>query len=150
MASPALFHLSFPVSDLEATERWYVDGLGCLRGRRSQEAMVLGLGGHQLVAHLERDPGPIQRGLYPRHFGLVFTEPADFEAIEQRAKQQELRFGVACRLRYPDSPLEHRSFFLIDPSANWLEFKHYRHPEAVLGLGELTLVGERTDPSLLP
>jgi extradiol dioxygenase family protein len=148
MASSALFHLSFPVSDLEATERWYVDGLGCLRGRRSHEALVLGLGGHQLVAHLDRDPGPIQRGLYPRHFGLVFADLTDFEAIEQRAKRQELRFGVPSRLRYADSPLEHRSFFLIDPSDNWLEFKHYRHPEAILGLGELTLVGEKTDPSV--
>ena len=147
MVSAALFHLSFPVSDLEATERWYVDGLGCQRGRRSQEALVLGLAGHQLVAHLTAGPPMEQRGIYPRHFGLVFAEPAAYEAIEQRARLRELRFGVAPRLRYPDSPLEHRSFFLVDPSANWLEFKHYRHREAILGLAELQLVGERTDPS---
>ena len=150
MAPMALFHLAFPVADLEATERWYVDGLGCQRGRRSREALVLGLGGHQLVAHLERDPGPTQRGLYPRHFGLVFADPTDFDAIEQRAQRQGLRFGAASRLRFAGSPLEHRSFFLIDPSANWLEFKHYLHPEAVLGLAELALVGEQADRSRCP
>ncbi|MCT0229619.1 glyoxalase [Synechococcus sp. CS-1324] len=150
MASAALFHLSFPVNDLDATERWYVDGLGCRRGRRSPEALVLGLGGHQLVAHLAAGAQPAQRGIYPRHFGLVFAESAAYTAIEQRARRQELQFGVAPRLRYPDSPLEHRSFFLVDPSANWLEFKHYHHPEAILGLGELPLVGEHSDSSADP
>jgi extradiol dioxygenase family protein len=142
MAAAALFHLSFPAIDLDATERWYVEGLGCRRGRRSADALVLGLGGHQLVAHRVEAPLPAQKGIYPRHFGLVFAEAAELEALERRARDQKLDFAGQPRTRFPGSPLEHRSFFLIDPSGNWLEFKHYRHPEAITGRGDLALVGE--------
>ncbi len=137
-----LFHLAFPVQDLEATERWYVQGLGCRRGRRSAEALVLELGGHQLVAHLAAVPPEPQQGIYPRHFGLVFATAAELEAMERRAGRQGLRFGGAVRRRFAGSPLEHLSFFLIDPSGNWLEFKHYRNPEAITGLADLERVGE--------
>ena len=161
MTSQPLFHLSFPVLDLAATERWYVDGLGCRRGRRSATALVLGLGGHQLVAHLVPDQGPDpvlgvgaealqppQRGIYPRHFGLVFAEASTFEALEQQARQQQLRFGVNAKTRFAGELLEHRSFFLIDPSGNWLEFKWYAQPEAVIGLADLDRVGETApDPA---
>jgi len=44
------FHLSIPSADLATTERWYVEGLGCEVGRRSGQALILNLGGHQLVA----------------------------------------------------------------------------------------------------
>lgn len=50
-----LFHLAFPVSDLEATKRFYVDGLGCALGRESSSAVTLELKGHQLVAHVIED-----------------------------------------------------------------------------------------------
>lgn len=142
MACAALFHLSFPAVDLDATERWYVEGLGCRRGRRSADALVLGLGGHQLVAHRVTAPLPTQSGIYPRHFGLVFPEAGELEALERRARQQQLHFARNRNTRFPGSPLEHLSFFLIDPSGNWLEFKHYRHPEAITGLGDHNLVGE--------
>ncbi len=144
MLPSPLFHLAFPVSDLEATERWYVQGLGCRRGRRSAEALVLELGGHQLVAHLERALPPAQKGIYPRHFGLVFATAQELNALERRALEQRLRQGGEPRWRFPGTPLEHRSVFLIDPSGNWLEFKHYVNPEAITGLGDHQQVGERS------
>lgn len=150
MTAAALFHLSFPVSDLEATDQWYVGGLGCQRGRRSHEALVLGLGGHQLVAHLEPAACSEQRGVYPRHFGLVLAESDELARLEERARSRGLRFGAQPRLRYGGSPLEHRSFFLVDPSGNWLEFKHYGQREAILGLGDLSLVGERSEAAAGP
>lgn len=138
------FHLSFPVSDLEATERWYVDGLGCRPGRRSPEALILDVGGHQLVAQLLRPDAelPTQPGIYPRHFGLVFDSPAPWQKLLDRARAAGLRFGVEPRCRFAGQQLEHHTFFLIDPSGNWLEFKHYRDPEAVLGCRERSLVGD--------
>lgn len=138
------FHLSIPSSNLDATEHWYVGGLGCERGRRSEHALILALGGHQLVAQLT-DPAttPPQRGIYPRHFGLVFDTLAAWEALHERARQAGLRFGVAAKCRYRDAALEHHTFFLIDPDHNWLEFKHYRHADAVLGFSHLSAVGDR-------
>jgi extradiol dioxygenase family protein len=141
--SEPLFHLAFPVHDLEATEQWYVEGLGCRRGRRSGEAIVLDLGGHQLVAHRVSSSLPAQNGLYPRHFGLVFASRAELDALEARARRQGLRLGGEPRNRFPGTPLEHRSVVLIDPSGNWLEFKHYSDPAAITGMADLDQVGER-------
>lgn len=138
------FHLSIPALDLEATHRWYVEGLGCVAGRRSAEALILDLGGHQLVAQRTAAAalGAPQPGIYPRHFGLVFAELAAWQALLERARAAGLQFGMEPRLRFSGEMLEHHTFFLIDPAGNWLEFKHYRHPDAVLGCREFTSVGD--------
>ena len=141
--SPALFHLSIPASDLDETEQWYVNGLGCRAGRRSDRALILDLGGHQLVAQVEGNGIPPQRGIYPRHFGLVFAEEADWSHLVERVRGNGLPFAVDPRCRYEGEELEHLTFFVVDPSGNWLEFKHYRRAEAILGCHHLTEVGDR-------
>ena len=40
-------------------------------------------------------------------------------------------------------PLEHHNFFVQDPSANWLEFKHYTDSEAVFGRTDQASVGDQ-------
>lgn len=138
------FHLSIPAIDLEATVRWYVEGLGCRLGRRSSDAAILDLGGHQLVAQrlaAECAPEP-QRGIYPRHFGLVFDHVEAWQSLRERVDAAGLAFAVDPKCRFRGEPLEHHTFFLIDPSGNWLEFKHYSHPEAILGCVELAVVGD--------
>ena len=141
------FHLSIPAFDLDATQRWYVEGLGCTAGRRSAHALVLDLGGHQLVAQ-RSDAAAIpaaQPGIYPRHFGLVFASLTAWQQQLARARSAGLRFGVEPRLRFAGEVLEHHTFFLIDPSDNWLEFKHYSHPEAVLACRDRSEVGDPRD-----
>ena len=138
------FHLSIPVLDLESTQLWYVDGLGCVAGRRSGDALILDLGGHQLVAQ-RTDPaelGAPQRGIYPRHFGLVFAELGAWRDLLARSRAAGLQFAVEPQLRFAGEALEHHTFFLIDPAGNWLEFKHYSHPEAVLGCRSHSRVGD--------
>ncbi len=76
-----LFHLAFPVSDLEKAKRFYVDGLGCSLGRQSASAVTLEFKGHQLVAHLATDPPESQKGIYPRHFGLVFSRHCAYTSV---------------------------------------------------------------------
>jgi extradiol dioxygenase family protein len=142
MAHPC-FHLSIPCADLEATEHWYVSGLGCEAGRRSEHALILNLGGHQLVAQLtSASPEAPQRGIYPRHFGLVFDTLPMWAAQCERARQAGLRFGVEPKLRFSGDVLEHHTFFLIDPDHHWLEFKHYSHPEALFGCLDRPTVGD--------
>ena len=48
----------------------------------------------------------------------------------------------ADKLRYGGDVLEHHTFFLIDPDHNWLEFKHYVHPEAIFGCHDRQTVGD--------
>jgi extradiol dioxygenase family protein len=127
-----IFHLAFPVTDLDATKRFYVEGLGCTLGRRSDSALILGIAGHQIVAHVVKE-FVAQKGIYPRHFGLVFTDETDWQALVDRAKAKGLKFYQEPRHRYPGEKIEHRTFFLEDPSQNLLEFKHYTHVSAIFG-----------------
>ena len=138
----ALFHLAFPVTNLTDTERFYVDGLGCTPGRRSATSLILNLYGHQLVAHVTKDDWVRQRGIYPRHFGLVFLQETDWEALHGTAQAHSLTFYQAAKRRFPETPLEHRTFFLQDPFANLLEFKYYCHPSAIFGEAQLAQVGD--------
>jgi uncharacterized protein len=127
------FHLAFPVQDLNQTKAFYIDGLGCTPGRESPQALILNLYGTQLVAHVTAEAMPPQTGIYPRHFGVVFAELADWQGLADRATAHDLPFYQAPKRRFVGLPLEHRTFFLVDPFGNLLEFKHYQNPEAVFG-----------------
>ena len=141
--SPVLFHLAFPVGNIPQTKTFYAQGLGCEVGRESPQSVILNLSGHQLVAHVTDEPLTPQKGIYPRHFGLVFTAEADWQALVDRAQQQHLTFHQAPKQRFIGSPLEHRTFFLADPFHNLLEFKFYRHRSAIFGDREFAQVGDQ-------
>ena len=138
-----LFHLAFPVSDIEQTKDYYGRGLGCDIGRETRQAVILNLYGHQLVAHLTNEPLTPQRGIYPRHFGLIFTDEADWQALCDRAQQQQLQFYQQPKRRFPGQVTEHCTFFLQDPFDNLMEFKFYVDPEAIFGSHELAAIGDR-------
>ncbi len=138
-----LFHLAFPVTDIAQTKTFYVDGLGCIAGRETHHALILNLYGHQLVAHITKDVLTPQKAIYPRHFGLVFTLDQDFENLLQKARDSALLFREEPKHRFPNSPLEHRTFFLEDPFYNLLEFKYYRYPDAIFGSHDYAQIGDR-------
>ncbi|MCC3420110.1 MAG: VOC family protein [Microcoleus sp. PH2017_29_MFU_D_A] len=142
MNSQVLFHLAFPVTDIDRTKAFYVSGLGCELGRESPSSLILNLCGHQIVAHVTHEPLTPQRGIYPRHFGLVFTSESDWEALLEMAQQKQLNFYQESRRRFPGLPTEHRTFFLEDPFGNLLEFKYYCDPEAIFGRSEYAQVGD--------
>ena len=138
------FHLSIPAIDLALSRHWYERVLGCRAGRCSDAALILDLGGHQLVLQRHsNEPGPPQQGIYPRHFGLIFHQEAPWQALQARVEQAGQAFAVRPKVRFAGDVLEHQTFFLQDPSHNWLEFKHYRHSEAILGCREQRVVGDR-------
>ena len=142
-----LFHLAFPVTDLKETKRFYVEGLGCSLGRESSSSVILELKGHQLVAHLVSKPLEPQQGIYPRHFGLIFTSEKDWQAIADNVTAQGLGFYQQPRRRFPGTRLEHATFFLEDPSHNLLEFKHYTYESAIFGEQDCTEVGDASEYS---
>jgi uncharacterized protein len=141
--SSIIFHLAFPVGNLPETKQFYVAGLGCELGRESKHSLILNLGGHQLVAHVSQEAWMVQAGIYPRHFGLVFSARQDWQALYDRAQVQQLKFREMARVRFVGTSLEHSTFFLEDPFGNVLEFKHYVYSEAVFGDRHLEQVGDR-------
>lgn len=140
--SRAIFHLAFPITDVAETKRFYVDGLGCTLGRESDSAIILGFAGHQIVAHVVKDAGSSQQGIYPRHFGLVLLSEQDWQALVDRAKAKGLKFYQEPRKRYAGKPIEHRTFFLEDPSKNLLEFKFYTRESAIFGERSHARIGD--------
>ena len=146
MMAEVVFHLAFPVHDLKAAKRFYVEGLGCLLGRESDSAVTLQLGGHQIVAQLSSVPLERQKGIYPRHFGLIFTSRDDWQALADLANANGLPFFQRPRVRYAGTRIEHRTFFLEDPSHNLLEFKYYTYESAIFGEHEYMEVGDKDEP----
>ena len=139
----AIFHLAFPVANIPQTKQFYGEGLGCQVGRETVASVILNLYGNQLVAHVTHQPLETQRGIYPRHFGLVFTELGEWEALLDRCQTHQLEFFQQPKQRFVGEVTEHRTFFLADPFHNLLEFKHYTHFESVFGARDFGLVGDR-------
>jgi hypothetical protein len=140
---PPLFHLAFPINDIAQTKQFYAEGLGCRVGRENANSVILNLYGHQLVAHMTHEPLVPQRGVYPRHFGLVFPDRSDWTELLERSQRQALKFYQQPKQRYTDSPLEHCTFFLEDPFYNLLEFKFYVHASAIFGEESFVQIGDR-------
>lgn len=137
-----LFHLAFPVANIAQTKEFYIDGLGCVAGRETHHALILNLYGHQLVAHITKEILTPQRGIYPKHFGLIFTFESAWEDLLERSLSRQLLFREEPKHRFPGSPLEHRTFFLEDPFYNLMEFKYYRHAQSIFGSFDYAQIGD--------
>lgn len=138
-----IFHLAIPVKNITEAKTFYVEGLGCEVGRESDRAIILNFYGHQLVAHATTEKLTPPNGIYPRHFGMIFPTEAAWEAVWKRASDRALKVYQTPKHRFPGELTEHQTFFLEDPFYNLLEFKYYRHAEAIFGGRTLTAVGER-------
>jgi extradiol dioxygenase family protein len=124
-----VFHLAIPVHDLDAAQHFYVDMLGCKLARRYPDRITLDFFGDQLVCHLsEGQPPERPESLYPRHFGVTFRAAADFELLHACAVLRKIPFYAEMSTRFEGMVEEHRTFVLLDPSGNLLEFKHYLDP----------------------
>ncbi|AKG24692.1 VOC family protein [Calothrix sp. 336/3] len=137
-----IFHLAFPITDITQAKTYYVDGLGCIPGRENPHALILNLYGHQLVGHITKEKLIPQKGIYPRHFGLIFTDESAWENLLQRAQKNNLLFREEAKERFVNTQLEHRTFFLEDPFYNLMEYKYYRHHEAIFGGGQHQQIGD--------
>jgi extradiol dioxygenase family protein len=123
-----VFHLAIPVHDLDAAQHFYVDLLGCKLARRYPDRITVDFFGDQLVCHLTEGARQEPESLYPRHFGVTFRAAADFEALHACAVIRKIPFYLDVSTRFEAMAEEHRTFVLLDPSGNLLEFKHYRDP----------------------
>ena len=120
-----VFHLAIPARDLDETQRFYVEGLGCHLARRYEDRLTLDFFGDQVVCHLSDDVDDDPQ-LYPRHFGVTFRRREDFDALLRCAELRKLPLFRECQTRFEGRVEEHLTFVLRDPSSNLLEFKHYR------------------------
>jgi extradiol dioxygenase family protein len=137
-----LFHLAFPIHDFELAKAFYLDQLGCKLGRESEHAVIFQLADHQIVGHKIEELPPRQETIYPRHFGLIFLKKTEFDRFIQQLNAKQVPFEFALKTRYPNTKIEHQTFFLRDPSNNLLEFKYYTYPTAIFGETEFKKIGD--------
>ena len=124
-----IFHLSFPVANLQEAIDFYTKELGAAIGRqRSAVADVL-IFGAQVTLH--NDPSiagqPVVRS---RHFGATL-DWNEWEAIVARFSGAP-HVVEPPTISYEGEPTEQGKMMISDPSGNLVELKAYRHPEMVL------------------
>ena len=130
------FHLAFPVTDLEATLKFYVDILGCKTGRTSERWIDFDFWGHQVVAHLvapEDHPNAACNAVDGKsvpsfHFGPILSWDA-FEALQKNLRSAGVDFLIEPYVRFAGLKGEQSTMFVADPSGNHLEFKAFRNIE---------------------
>lgn len=141
MSTPT-FHLAFPVLDIEATRRFYVEVLGCRVGRFAERWIDFDFAGHQLSAHrVEVGEGEVSTNLVDgdnvpvRHFGLILEWDA-WHALRDRLRASGQTFLIEPHVRFRGEVGEQSTMFLLDPSGNALEFKSFRDPSRVFAREE--------------
>jgi uncharacterized protein len=128
-----IFHLAFPVSDLESAREFYTGVLGGRLGRSGATAVDVELFGHQLTLHQipGEVPPPGAHGV--RHFGIILPWP-EWQAFAQRLQDLGVTFESEPRVTRQGSPEEQEKMLLRDPSGNGIEIKAYRDVETALRL----------------
>ncbi|WP_043357696.1 VOC family protein [Cupriavidus basilensis] len=131
MSATPLFHLAFPVNDLEEARRFYGELLGCPEGRSSDAWIDFNFYGHQVVAHLapeecgHRATSAVDGDEVPvRHFGAILSMDA-WEALAQKLRAAHTQFVIEPHVRFKGQVGEQATMFFLDPSGNALEFKAF-------------------------
>ncbi|PLR96826.1 VOC family protein [Bacillus sp. T33-2] len=119
-----VFHLAIPCKNLDETAEFYTK-LGCTLARRYRDRVTFNFFGDQLVCHLNPEKVDRSPEMYPRHFGMTFTDKEEFNQLIELAIRENLPFFQTPMTRFKDMQEEHITFFLIDPANNLLEFKYY-------------------------
>ena len=126
------FHLAFAVTDLAATEAFYVDLLGCRIGRTSARWIDFDFFGHQITAHLvnnalpSAETNPVDGEKVPsRHFGAILDWD-QWQTLSARLQAANLSFLIEPQIRFEGEVGEQATMFFSDPSGNALEFKAFK------------------------
>ncbi len=128
-----LFHLAFPVDNLEEAREFYCGVLDCKEGRSSDIWIDFNLFGHQIVTHLTRDKiaektsNPVDKDSVPvPHFGIVL-QMEEWKEFAEKLKSEGIEFIIEPKIRFEGEVGEQATMFFLDPSGNALEFKGFRN-----------------------
>ena len=128
-----LFHLAIPVHDLEKSVAFYKSIFPISFGRSAKSWIDLNFYGHQLVLHKHKDfegnegfnhvdgddvPFP--------HFGIVLSLD-EFYSVTKNVEASEIDFYIEPRTRFKNTDGEQATFFLKDPSGNFIEVKAFKN-----------------------
>lgn len=126
-----LFHLAFPVADLDDARAFYAGVLGCDEGRSSDRWIDFNLYGHQIVTHLApasagiRSTNHVDADDVPvPHFGIILPMN-EWTLLAEKLQAKNVEFIIAPKIRFAGEVGEQGTMFFLDPSGNALEFKGF-------------------------
>ena len=126
-----LFHLAFPVDDLDAAREFYGGVLECEEGRSSERWIDFNLYGHQIVTHLVENGAGVRAENHVDvdevpvpHFGIVLPM-TDWRNLAKSLKRKGVKFVIEPKIRFAGEVGEQATMFFLDPSGNALEFKGF-------------------------
>lgn len=124
------FHLAIPSKDINESIGFYKK-IGTL-GRWTTTWAIFNVHGIQLVCHKWHscDDRPT---MYPRHFGFIIDDLADFDKLYNSLRVKEIPFFEDTFRRFKGEDAEHETFFIKDPSNNVIEFKWYKNKGSIFG-----------------
>ncbi|MEZ5344345.1 MAG: VOC family protein [Pyrinomonadaceae bacterium] len=126
-----LFHLAFPVNDLQESREFYGNVLGCEEGRSADTWIDFNLFGHQIVTHLSPNRGGIgmtndvdSDAVPVPHFGILLSME-DWRNFAEMLRSKNVEFLIEPKIRFEGEVGEQGTMFFLDPSGNALEFKGF-------------------------
>jgi extradiol dioxygenase family protein len=135
MATP--FHFAFPIKNLEATRKFYVDLLGCTVGRRAGSWIDFNFFGNQLTVNVNKDAvyiapffKSVKSAFPPYHFGVILPWK-EWHELEARLVKAGADFLIEPSLVFEGEPGEQKIMFIKDPSGYSIEFKSFEDPTSV-------------------
>ena len=130
------FHLAFPVTDLDATRKFFTETLGCALGRTAPRWIDINFFGHQITAHLVDDipevaTNPVDGDKVPaRHFGVIL-DMGSWKELSEKLIAAGTKFLIEPHIRFEGEIGEQATMFFYDPSGNALEFKAFADADQI-------------------
>ena len=133
----SIFHLANTVKDLDSTRQFYVELLGCEEGRSSETWVDFNFFGHQISAHLSNVKSDIlktnlvdSKKIPIRHFGIILSWN-HWHDLVSKLNSKDIVFFIKPCTRFKGKSGEQVTFFLEDPSENFLEFKSFKNDSSI-------------------
>tara|TARA_Y100000768_G_C23623560_1_gene516181 strand:- start:77 stop:469 length:393 start_codon:yes stop_codon:yes gene_type:complete len=125
------FHLALPAGNLQETEKFYTEVLGCKSGNREKGKWVdIDFWGNELTLHQTKMKLPLERhdvdmGNVPvPHFGVHLKKDV-YNKIKENLKVNNIEYIDKPYTRFKGTKFEQKTFFIQDPNGNVLELKTF-------------------------
>jgi len=126
-----IFHLSFPVLNLQEAKEFYIDTLGAKLGRENEEWLDILIWGHQITLQLLPEQVLPSDKQGKRHFGVILPW-GKFDQLVEKINLKKKDFYKEPQILYQGTEDEQVKLYLRDPSFNVIEIKSYKNFDSTL------------------
>ena len=125
-----MFHIAFPVLNLQKTVDFYTEKLNAKIGRTGPLWVDFDLYGNQITVHQSgnfRKKVPVmgKEGIPITHFGVIL-DLREWHEVKQKMEEHHVPFLVPPKVVFEGEVGEQYSFFVEDPNGYSIEFKGFK------------------------